>query len=294
MMSILIDKKTRVIVQGITGAHGSFHAKKMLDDGTKIVAGVTPGKGGRFMRHDGINIPVFNTIAEAVAKSPADFSISFVPAPNAAAAAFEALDCGLNTVIITEHIPTQDAMKIMERAKKNGRKVIGPNCPGIITPGGCKIGIMESSVFKKGRVGVLSRSGTLTYEIVKAMSAEGIGQSTVIGIGGDAVIGLNFIEGMELFDKDPGTDAVVLIGEIGGDGEERAARFMKKNFGKPVIAYIAGKTAPSGKTMGHAGAIISGKSGAYESKISALKKAGALVAELPWEVPSLIKQSRLS
>jgi len=290
-MSILINSKTKVIVQGITGAQGSFHSKMMLADGTNIVAGVTPGKGGQFFICGAKKIPIFDSVAEAVKKYPADFSVSFVPAPHALSAAEDALDCGLNLVIISEHIPVHDSMLIMARARENNRVVIGPNCPGIITPGECKIGIMQAGIFKRGRIGVLSRSGTLTYEIVNELTRAGIGQSTVIGIGGDPVTGLNFIDGISLFEKDPDTDAIVLIGEIGGEGEERAAEFLKKHISKPVVTYIAGKTAPSGKTMGHAGAIISGKSGAYASKITALKKAGAYVAELPWEVPSLLKKT---
>jgi succinyl-CoA synthetase alpha subunit len=291
-MSILIDSKTRVIVQGITGEQGSFHAKRMCADGTQIVAGVTPGKGGHHLKCGAKRIPVYDTIAEAVKRHPADFSISFVPAPHALFAATDALACALDTVIITEHIPVRDAMTIVHEARRLGRTVIGPNCPGIITPGGCKIGIMQASIFKPGRVGILSRSGTLTYEIVNELSKADIGQSTVIGIGGDPVVGMNFIEGLELFEKDSGTDAIVIIGEIGGDSEERAAEYIKKHISKKVVAYIAGKTAPRGKTMGHAGAIVSGTSGAYESKLNALKKAGVPVAHLPWEVPSLL-QNRL-
>jgi succinyl-CoA synthetase alpha subunit len=289
-MSILINSNTKVIVQGITGEQGSFHTKMMIADGTKIVAGVTPGKGGQHFRCGAKKIPVFDSVAEAVKNHPADFTISFVPAPHALSAATDALACGLHTVIITEHIPVHDAMAIMANARSKNLVVIGPNCPGIITPGECKIGIMQASIFKRGRIGVLSRSGTLTYEIVNELTRAGLGQSTVIGIGGDPVTGLSFIDGLSLFEKDHGTDAIVLIGEIGGDSEERAAAFMKKNITKPVVAYIAGKTAPSGKTMGHAGAIISGKSGAYASKIDALKKAGASLAELPWEVPALVKK----
>ena len=287
-MAILIDKNTRVIVQGITGAQGSFHTGLMLEYGTKILAGVTPGKGGEIFESQGKKIPVFNTVAEAAAAFPADYTISFVPAPHAMSAAMEALEAGLNTVIITEHMPVHDVMKITKLAAEKNRIVIGPNCPGIITPGECKIGIMPGNVFKKGKVGVLSRSGTLTYEIVQHLSGAGIGQSTVIGIGGDPVVGLNFVEGLKFFSDDPQTDAIVIIGEIGGDSEERAAAYIKGSIKKPVVAYIAGKTAPPGKTMGHAGAIISGNSGSFAAKISALKNSGVKIAMSPWEVPALI------
>jgi succinyl-CoA synthetase alpha subunit len=287
-MAILIDKNTRVIVQGITGRHGMFHAKLMAEYGTNIVAGVTPGKGGEYVSAGGNNIPVFNSVPDALKNSAAEYSIIFVPAVNALNAAEEALDNNLNLVIITEHIPVRDTMIIMQKAAKNNLIVIGPNCPGIITPEECKIGIMPGNIFKKGNVGVVSRSGTLTYEIVQQLTLSGLGQSTVVGIGGDSVTGFGFNEALESFDNDPLTSAVVLIGEIGGDAEERAALLLKTHIKKPVIAYIAGKVAPPGKTMGHAGAIISGKSGTYESKIKTLKNAGAKIAELPWDVPRLV------
>lgn len=285
-MSILIDNKTRVIVQGITGEQGRFHTGLMLEYGTKIVAGVTPGKGGQMIGR----VPVFDTVNEAMKFCQADYSIIFVPAKNAMAAALEALESGLNIVIITEHLPIHDAMMILEEARKRKLTVIGPNCPGIITPGQCKIGIMPSDVFVEGGVGIISRSGTLTYEIADNLRRNGIGQSTVIGIGGDFINGLNFEEALSSFEKDKKTKAVVMIGEIGGDAEERAADFIKKKFSKPVIAYIAGRTAPEGKTMGHAGAIISGNTGTYLSKITALKKAGATIADTPWHVPDLLKK----
>jgi len=291
-MSILINSKTKVIVQGITGQQGSFHTRQMVADGTNIVAGVTPGKGGYLFRCGAKTIPVFDSIAEAQKKYPADFTISFVPPPQVLLAANDALDAGLGTVIITEHVPVRDAMLIKSKAHSKKLIVIGPNCPGIITPGECKIGIMPADIFKRGRVGVLARSGTLAYEIVHGLTRAGIGQSTVIGIGGDPVIGLDFIEGIKLFEKDPDTDAVVLIGEIGGYAEERAAALIARKISKPVIAYIAGKSAPCGKTMGHAGAIISGQSGGYASKIAALENAGVTLAELPWEVPKLLKKYR--
>ena len=285
-MSILIDNKTRVIVQGITGEQGRFHTGLMLEYGTKIVAGVTPGRGGQMIGR----VPVFDTVNEAMKFCQADYSIIFVPAKNAMTASLEALESGLNIVIITEHLPIHDAMMILEEARKRKLTVIGPNCPGIITPGQCKIGIMPSDVFVEGSVGIISRSGTLTYEIADNLRRNGIGQSTVIGIGGDFINGLNFEEALSSFEKDKKTKAVVMIGEIGGDAEERAANFIKKKFSKPVIAYIAGRTAPEGKTMGHAGAIISGNTGTYLSKISALKKAGATIADTPWHVPDLLKK----
>jgi succinyl-CoA synthetase alpha subunit len=290
-MSILIDKKTRVIVQGITGEQGSYHARLMSRYGTNIVAGVTPGKGGKRFSLDksGKLIPVFNNIRDALKFSSADFAISFVPAKQALTAAMDAIKNNLHQVIITEHLPVKDAMLIMAKASSKKLTVTGPNCPGIITPGESKIGIMPSQFFKKGKTGIVSRSGTLTYEIVKQLSDNGFGQSTVIGIGGDAITGLNFMECLRLFEKDRETESVVLIGEIGGDAEERCAEQLRKIFHKPLIAYIAGRTAPEGKTMGHAGAIISGNSGTAELKIEALKKAGALIADLPSRIPALLK-----
>jgi succinyl-CoA synthetase alpha subunit len=295
-MAILIDKNTRVIVQGVTGHHGLFHAGLMVEYGTKIVAGVTPGKGGTTVEADGgaaggKKIPVFDSVAEALEFSAADYSIIFVPAAHALEAAEEALGSNLNLVIITEHMPVRDTMLIMKKAAEKNLIVIGPNCPGIITPEECKIGIMPVNIFKKGKIGVISRSGTLTYEIVQQLTLSGLGQSTVVGIGGDSLTGFGFNEALESFENDPETAAIVLIGEIGGDAEERAALLMKSHIKKPAIAYIAGRTAPSGKTMGHAGAIISGKSGTYASKISALKNVGVKIAELPWDVPRLVLES---
>ena len=288
-MSILINDKTRVIVQGITGAQGSFHTAQMLEYGTKIVAGVTPGKGGEMVSR----VPVFDTVKEALKFSPAEYSIIFVPAARAPEASAEALEAGLNIIIITEHIPVHDTMKIFGLARKKNKIMIGPNCPGLISPGKCKIGIMPGAVFREGKIGILSRSGTLTYEIADALTKNNYGQSTVIGIGGDYINGFNFIEGLELLEKDPQTRAIVMIGEIGGDAEERAAEFIKKNISKPVLAYIAGKTAPPEKKMGHAGAIISGGSGSYDSKIGALKKASVMIADAPLNIPALLRNIKL-
>lgn len=281
-MPILIDKETKVIVQGL-GTQGSFHARLMKESGTKIVAGISTTKKGDFE-----GIPLYSTVEEAAKEVQADFSIIFVPAQYAKNAAFEALNQNLNLVIITEGIPVHDAIDIMELARKKNLTVIGPNCPGIISPGKSKIGIMPSHIFKEGRTGIISRSGTLTYEIVNQLSRKGIGQSTVIGIGGDPIIGTDFIQALKLFEDDDETDSVVLIGEIGGNLEEKAAEFIKKYFSKKIVSYIAGRTAPKEKRMGHAGAIIEGSSGSAESKISALNDAGVGVAELPSEVVRLL------
>ncbi len=282
---IFVDEDTRVIVQGITGRQGRFHTKLMLEYGTNIVAGVTPGKKGEIVH----GVKVFNTIEEALEKEDAEASIIFVPAPFAKDAAFEAIEHLDLVVIITEHIPVHDSMEIKEFARKHGTRVIGPNTPGIIAPEYTKIGIMPSVVFKKGSIGVTSRSGTLSYEIALALSKADLGQSTLVGIGGDAVIGTSFREVLEAFENDDDTDAVVLIGEIGGNEEEIASEFIKK-MKKPVVAYIAGLNAPKEKRMGHAGAIVYGKSGTAESKIEALKSAGAYIAKLPQDIPALIKE----
>jgi len=285
-MAIIIDEKTKCIVQGMTGQQGSFHTNLMKEYGTKIVAGVTPGKKGQEVE----GIPVFDTVKEALEHEKAEFSIIFVPAKFAKDAAFEALENDLTIVLITEHIPVHDAMEIMNMAKKKNKIVIGPNCPGIISPGKSKLGIMPDHIFKEGQIGVISRSGTLTYEIVNELTTAGFGQSTVIGIGGDAVIGLNFIEGIKKFEEDEKTKAIVLIGEIGGNMEEKTAEYLKENPSKPVIAYIAGRTAPKGKRMGHAGAIIQGNDGTAESKINAFEEAGVKVAQLPSEIIKLLKE----
>ena len=287
-MGLLVGKDTRAIVQGITGTQGSFHTKLMLDYGTQIVAGVTPGKGGARVH----GVPVYNTVEEAVKKHGANASIIFVPARFAADAALEALEGGLKTiVIITEHVPVKDAIEVMARAKQHGATVIGPNTPGIITPGECKLGVMPAHVFKPGIVGVVSRSGTLTYEIAAGISAKGLGQSTCIGLGGDPVVGLSFVEVLRMFEADERTEAVALIGEIGGNLEELAADFVsREGYSKPVVAFVAGRTAPPGKRMGHAGAIIMGGAGTAQSKIDAFREAGIGVAEKPSDVARLLAE----
>lgn len=286
---MFIDKKTRIIVQGITGTQGSFHTKQMLEYGTNIVAGVTPGKGKSVVE----GIPVYNTVKEAVKNHNPEWSVLFVPAAHVKEAAFEALHANLNICIISEHVPVHDAIAIIHLAQQKKKIVLGPNCPGCITVGESKIGIMPNHIFKKGNVAVLSRSGTLTYEIVHHLSNEGIGQSSVIGIGGDPVVGTNFLDILPILEKDERTKAIVLIGEIGGNLEEKTAEYIKKCIKKPVVAYIAGKTAPREKTMGHAGAVISGKSGTAESKIKALKKVNIPIATLPSEIVKLLR-SRLN
>jgi len=285
-LGIIVDKNTRAVVQGITGTQGSFHAKLMLEYGTEIVAGVTPGKGGT--RIDGV--PVYDTVGEAQEKHSANASIIFVPAPFAEDAALEALDNGIETiVIITEHIPIRDAVNVMACAKQANATIIGPNTPGIITPGECKLGIMPAHIFMPGGIGLVSRSGTLTYEIAASLTRKKLGQSTCLGLGGDPITGLNFIDALKMFEGDPHTKAVVLIGEIGGNLEELAAEYIaKENYPKPVVAFIAGRSAPPGKRMGHAGAIITGKAGTAESKIEAFKDAGVRVAEKPSDVAELL------
>ena len=274
-MSILINKNTRVLIQGITGRDGSFHARGMLDYGTQVVAGVTPGKGGESVH----GVPVFNTVKEAVAATRADASVIYVPARFAPSAVREAMDAGLPLIIaITEGVPTLDMMDIYHEARARGIRLIGPNCPGVITPGECKIGIMPGDIHKPGRIGVISRSGTLTYEIVYALTGLGIGQSTCIGIGGDPIVGSGPMDLLPLFERDPDTDAIVLVGEIGGDEEERTAAFIQQNIKKPVFAFIVGHTAPEGKRMGHAGAIVSGGAGTAGSKLKAFTQAGVPVA----------------
>lgn len=286
-MSILVNKNTKLVVQGITGRDGSFHTSKMKEYGTNIVAGVSPGKGGQTV-HD---IPVFNTVEEAVAKTGANTSIIFVPAAMAGDAILEAADAGVELVIcISEGVPTLDMVKATNYLKKKNVKLIGANCPGLITPGEALVGILPANIFKKGNVGLMSRSGTLTYEMVNQLTTNGIGQSTCIGIGGDPVAGLYYQELLQMFEDDPETDAIVLIGEIGGDAEERAAQFIKEKITKPVVAFIAGQTAPPGKRMGHAGAIISSGSGTAAEKIAAFEAIGVPVARRPVEIPELIKQ----
>ena len=285
-MSIFINKKTRLIVQGITGRDGSFHATQMKSYGTKVVGGVTPGKGGSNVS----GIPVFNTVADAVEKTKANTSVIYVPPRFAADAIYEAVDAKIELVIcITEGIPANDMMKVYAYVKKRGARLIGPNCPGLISPGESKVGIMPGNIVKKGNVGVVSRSGTLTYEAIWALTLAGIGQSTCIGIGGDQIIGTNFIDCLREFQNDRSTKAIVMIGEIGGSDEEEAAAFIKKKVTKPVVGFIAGRTAPADVRMGHAGAIISGSSGTAEDKVIALEKAGVPVAESPTEIPDLVK-----
>lgn len=285
-MGIIIDKNTKAIIQGITGTQGSFHAKLMLEYGTRIVAGTAPGKGGSQVN----SVPVFYTVEEAQEKYSANASIIFVPAPFAADAALEAMENAIKTVvIITEHIPIKDAVSVMAYAKQVSATIIGPNTPGIITPGACKLGIMPSHIFKAGSIGMVSRSGTLTYEIAAGLTRRQLGQSTCLGLGGDPITGLNFTDALKLFENDPQTKAVVLIGEIGGNLEELAAKYITtEKYPKPVVAFIAGRSAPPGKRMGHAGAIVMGKAGTAENKIEAFKKAGVEVAEKPSDVAELL------
>jgi len=286
-MSILVNKNTRLLVQGITGRDGSFHAGKMKEYGTNVVGGVSPGKGGQNV--DGI--PVFNTVEEAVKTTGANTSIIFVPAPLAADAILEASEAGIELVVaISEGVPTLDMIKVMPYLKKNGTKLIGSNCPGLITPGEALVGILPGNIFMKGNVGLMSRSGTLTYEMVNQLTTNGLGQSTCVGIGGDPVAGLYYQELLQMFEDDPETDAIVLIGEIGGDAEERAAQYIKEHITKPVVAFIAGQSAPPGKRMGHAGAIISSGSGTAEEKIAAFESVGVPVAYRPVEIPELVKK----
>jgi len=273
-MSILVNKDTRIVVQGLTGREGMFHTEKMIEYGTKIVAGVTPGKAGQTV----LGVPVFDRVADAVRETGAEVSIVFVPAAFAADAACEASEAGCRlVVVITEHIPVMDMIRVKSFLNARGTLMIGPNCPGIITPEECKLGIMPGYIHKKGSVGLISRSGTLTYEVVHQLTSAGLGQSTCIGIGGDPVGGLNYIDLLKLFAEDPETEAVALIGEIGGDAEERAAAYIAEHFNKPVFGFVAGLTAPPGKRMGHAGAIISGSKGKASDKIAAMEAAGMTV-----------------
>ena len=286
-MSILVDKDTKVIVQGFTGKEGTFHAEQCLEYGTKIVGGVTPGKGG--MEH--LGKPVFNTVKEAVQATDATVSMIFVPPAFVADAVMEAADAGVElAVIITEGAPVQDMMKAKAYAVKNGMKTIGPNCPGIITAEECKIGIMPGMIFKKGDVGLISKSGTLTYEAANQVCQEGHGITTAVGIGGDPIIGLSYLQLLPMFEDDPDTKAIVMIGEIGGDLEIQAAKYIKENISKPVVAFIAGQTAPKGKRMGHAGAIVSGGSGTAKEKMEALEAAGVKVVVSPAEIGKAVTE----
>jgi succinyl-CoA synthetase alpha subunit len=285
-MAILVDEQTRVLVHGITGYQGEFHSQRMLEFGTKVVAGMTPGKGGQLVA----GVPVFDTVAEAVAQTGATASCIFVPARSAKDTALEAIASRLDPVIIiTEGIPVHDSIEIVAAARAAGVRVIGPNGPGVTSTGRCKIGIMPNSLFAKGGVGLVSRSGTLTYEIVAGLTRAGLGQSTALGLGGDPVVGLTFQEAVELFANDPETQAIVLVGEIGGAAEEEAARFIKASVRKPVVGYIAGRTAPPGKRMGHAGAVISGSEGTAQAKVAALEAAGVRVVELPGRVADVVR-----
>jgi succinyl-CoA synthetase alpha subunit len=293
-MSILVNKKSKVVVQGITGSEGTFHSTQMIEYGTNVVAGVTPGKGGMLF-HD--KIPIFNSVREAVVKTGANVSVIFVPSAFAADAILEATDAGINLIVcITEGVPTKDMIKVydyVQSKNSSGHTVrfIGPNCPGIISPGECKIGIMPGFIHKKGKVGVISRSGTLTYEAVDQLTKLGIGQSTCIGIGGDPVIGTRFLDAIKLFNEDKNTEAILMIGEIGGNAEEEAAFYVKKYVKKPVIGFIAGKTAPPGRRMGHAGAIISGGKGTAAEKIETLQKCGISVANSPAAIGITVKEA---
>ncbi len=288
-MSILVDRNTRVLCQGITGSYGSFHTRGCLEYGTQMVGGVTPGKGGTTWEG---KLPVFNTVAEAVRKTGADASMIFVPARAAADAILEAADAGIRVIVaITEGIPVLDMARVMQHLKDKPCRLVGPNCPGVITPGQCKIGIMPGYIHKPGTVGVISRSGTLTYEAVWQLSSLGLGQSTCVGIGGDPIIGTTQIDLLKMFQDDPGTQAILLIGEIGGTAEERAAEYVHKHVTKPVAAFIAGQTAPPGKRMGHAGAIISGGSGTAAEKIAALRAAGIAVAESPADMGVTVQRA---
>ncbi len=280
-MSILVDRNTTVICQGFTGEYGTFHSERCLEYGTRLVGGVTPGKGGS--TH--LGLPVFNTVEEAVEETAADASMIFVPPPFAADAIIEAASAGIRVIVtITEGIPVLDMLRVKHYLSTLDCRLIGPNCPGIITPGECKIGIMPGDIHKRGPVGVISRSGTLTYEAVEQLTRLGIGQSTCIGLGGDPITGTSFVEALEMFNEDPDTEAVVMIGEIGGSAEEEAAEYIRREFKKPVAAFISGMTAPKGKRMGHAGAIISGGKGTAEEKVAALEAVGVKVAKSPAEI----------
>jgi len=287
-MAIVVDENTRLLIQGITGREGQFHGQQMINYGTKVVAGVTPGKGGTKTLGD---VPVFNTVDQAVRKTGCNATIIYVPPKFAADAALEALEAGIKTVIIiTEGIPTSQMMTVYHAAKRVGAYLQGPNCPGVISPGKAKVGIMPGHIHKQGKVGLISRSGTLTYEVVWELTRAGIGQSTCVGIGGDPIIGSTFTDILALFEKDPGTEAVVVIGEIGGTDEQDAARYVRDHMTKPVVGFVAGLTAPPGKRMGHAGAIISGGEGTAQEKIAVFRECGIAPCELPSQIPGKVKE----
>jgi succinyl-CoA synthetase alpha subunit len=286
-VSIFVDRGTRLIVQGITGRDGSFHTRQMIEYGTQVVAGVTPGKGGQKFEN---TVPVFNTVAEAVRGTGANASVIYVPPAGAAGAIYEAADAGVRFIVcITEGVPVMDMTRVMPFVREHGARLLGPNCPGLITPGECKVGIIPGNICAPGRVGLVSRSGTLTYEVVNHLTKNGIGQSTCVGIGGDPLIGTNFIDCLRAFQDDPKTDAIVMLGEIGGTDEQNAAAFVKEYVTKPVVGFIAGQTAPKGRRMGHAGAIISGSSGTAEEKMEAFAAAGIAVMKRPIDVVELVK-----
>jgi len=287
-MSVLVDRDTRVVVQGITGHQGTVHAREMRLFGTSVVAGVTPGKAGTEVE----GVPVFDSVRDAVEATHANASSIFVPAPYARDALLEAVDAGIRLcVVVTEHIPFHDMLVMYHYARSKGTRIIGPNCPGIASPGASKVGIIPNVVFRPGRIGVISRSGTLTYEIVSGIKETGLGQSTCIGLGGDPVVGTTFVDALPLFEADPDTDALVMVGEIGGTAEEDAAEYIRHHFTKPVVAYISGRSAPPGKRMGHAGAIITRGKGTAQTKVAALEAAGARVARLPYEIPTLVGEA---
>ncbi len=289
-MSILVDNNTRLLVQGITGREGTFHTNHMIAYGTNVVSGVTPGKGGMIFEGEGSKVPVFNTVQKAVEETGANASLIFVPARFAIDAIYEAADAGVELIVcLTEYIPVLDMIKVRSYLDNLNTRLIGPNCPGLITPGQAKVGIIPGSIVKPGNVGVVSKSGTLTYEVIFALSERGIGQSTCVGIGGDPIKGMNFIDVLELFEADPETEQVIMIGEIGGNAEEMAAEYIAQNMSKPVTSFIAGRTAPPGRRMGHAGAIIEGKSGTAEGKTAALRNAGVPVADHPDQIVDLIR-----
>jgi succinyl-CoA synthetase alpha subunit len=286
-VTVLVDRDTRVVVQGITGHQGTTHARQMKEFGTQVVAGVTPGKAGSEVE----GVPVFDSVRDAVEHTGANASCIFVPAPWAKDALLEAVDAGIRlSTVVTEHIPFHDMLVMYHYAQAKGARIIGPNCPGIAAPGKAKVGIIPNVVFRPGRVGVISRSGTLTYEIVNGIKEHGLGQSTCIGLGGDPVVGTSFVDALPLFEADPDTDLLVMVGEIGGTAEEDGAEYIKHHFSKPVVAYIAGRSAPPGKRMGHAGAIISRGKGTAETKVAALEAAGARVARFPYDVPDLVAE----